>query len=303
MLNLTLATSQAPADLKEAVKRLIAFFDLFEYPLSIWEIYYYLDKKYEILEIQEALRSSSSEVIEENNGFYFLHGRQNILVTRQARHNYAQRKIKIARRFGAAFNKLPFVKAVAVANSLGGYNLRDGSDIDFFIITAANRVWLSRLFCAGLAKLLNSRPTAKNKKDKICLSFYLAEDSLDLSVFSLPSADPYFFYWQRSLILLYNKDKTYERFLKINNLPGKHYEIGQTEPGNHSRLSGFVIRFWNHLERAARSWQMKIMPADLLEQSRRSSGVVLGDGVIKLYLSDRRLEFFKKYEEKLKLLA
>ncbi|MFA5753736.1 MAG: hypothetical protein WC905_00020 [Patescibacteria group bacterium] len=287
-------------DLEKAISRLIAFFDLFEYPLTPWEVWHYLDERFRLSDIMAALdrlagsgATAQEAAIGHQAGFYFLRGREKTITTRQQRHNYSQRKINIAKRFGRLFSWLPAVKVVAVANSLGGYNLRDGSDIDFFIITAAGRIWLSRLFCTGLAKILNRRPTARHKRDRICLSFYLADDHLALSELALPGFDPYFHYWQRSLIVLYNKDRKYQAFLAANRLPG-----GQAAKA--VKNSGHLA---NHWEKMAKRWQLKIMPVALLSQNGGTGGVVLGDSIIKLYLSDRRLEFSKKYEEKIQVLA
>jgi hypothetical protein len=282
-------------DLVKAIKRLIAFFDLFEYPLSPLEMWHYLDQRFSLGEIMIALEQLPPTITQEN-GFYFLTGRQETLKTRQQRYNYSQRKLRIAKRFSRLFILFPFVKAVTIANSLGAYNLRDGSDIDFFIITAPRRAWLSRLFCAGLAKLFNRRPSAGNKKDKLCLSFYVDAEHLNMSRLHLPVFDPYFFYWQRSLVLLYNKDKHYQKFLAANALLPNLTEVKTAQPKKLTRLG-------DYLEKMVKQWQLKIMPVNLLSQSQIGEGVVLEEGIIKLYLLDRRQEFLKKYEEKIESLA
>jgi len=298
MLNIEATSDFSSAEeLKKAILRLVAFFDLFEYPLTPLEIRHYLDNKVAISRLSLALDELSASAgairLDSSDGFYFLPGREETITTRRKRHNYSQRKIKIAKKIGYFFNLLPSVKMIAVANSLGGYNLRDGSDIDFFIITSARRVWLSRLFCAGLAKILNRRPTAKHKRDRICLSFYAASDYLDFSNLNLPGFDPYFYYWQRSLIVLYNKEEKYQEFLAANGLPGGKL-------GTETKKSFF---FGDYLEKVVKNWQLRIMPAPLSSQNGQDSGVMLNDGIIKLYLLDRRREFLKKYEEKIRPLS
>jgi hypothetical protein len=170
--------------------------------------------------------------------------------------------------------------------------LRDESDIDLFIITAPGRIWLVRFFCVGLSKLLNRRPTAKNKRDKICLSFYISTNHLNLDDLRLPGGDPYFHYWLRGLVLLYNKKRTYEQFLAANNLQPSEASVPK-EPKN---------IFGDYLERLVKRWQLKIMPTVLKEQMNRSSGVVVSDAVLKLYAVDRRAEFLKKFNYKMHAL-
>jgi len=280
-------------DLDKAIIKMITFFDLFAYPLTAYEIYSYLDKRSPLFKILHIL--PELKLIEQKNGFYFLTGREEIITTRQTRHNYSVRKLKIARRFSRLFSLLPFVKVVALANSLGQHNLRDGSDIDFFIITAPRRIWLSRLYCTGLAKLLHRRPTAKTKKDKLCLSFYLAEDHLNLADLKLAGGDPYFEYWQRSLVLLYNKKRTYEDFLAAN-------QSVPFPPTTTAKINSPRKFCGNFLEEISRRLQLTIMAPELKGKINQNSGVVINDSVLKLYLIDRRQEFLIKYEKKLQQL-
>jgi hypothetical protein len=288
---------QSDNSLIRAIIEVIAFFDLFEYPLTAYEIGANLQPPRKLVEVMRSLdqeinghpTSTASAVIGQQNGFYFLRGREATVTTRQQRHNYSCRKIAIARRFSRAFSWCPFVRVIAVANSIGSHNLRDGSDIDFFIITAARRLWLSRLYCAGLAKLLNSRPTTQTKQDKICLSFYISTEHLNLQDLQLPGRDPYFDYWRRGLVVLYNQDKTYEQFLAANRL--RDFAAAAASPVRAPKSSR-----WEGL---AKHWQLKIMPPVLRAAMNNSDGVVVNDAVLKLYQRDRRREFLEKYGNRL----
>lgn len=294
MLNSGLKTEN---EIKEATTRVIVFFDLFDYPLTAYEIWKYLDKDAPLQEIVNILDNLvAAKKINQENGFFFLLGREEIIITRSLRHNYSLRKIKIARRFTRVFSVFPFVKSVILANSIGQNNMRDGSDIDFLIITAPRRLWLTRLFCTGIAKLANSRPTEKNKRDKICLSFYLSAEKMDLTEFQLPAGDPYFFYWLRSFVLLYNKKRTYEKFLSANRLASDNQnELNQAAETEFLPGSGFL----NYLEKLAAGLQRVIMSEPLKKAINNSDGVVVNDKVLKLYLHDRRREYAEKYGNRL----
>ncbi len=274
---------------KEAITCVVVFFDLFDYPPTAYEVYEYLDKKYPLPEIITALTACAQ--LEIKNGFYFLRGRSEIIAIRQKKHNYSQRKIKIARRFSRLLCCLPFIKVIALSNSIGQFNLRDASDIDFFIISSPRRLWLTRLICATLAKILNKRPTPKNKKDKICLSFYITRENLNLDNLQLKAGDPYFFFWLRSLILLYNKEGVYEEFLEANRLAPLKMKPLTATPNN------FILNF---LERLAKNFQFIIMSSALKQAMNNSVGVFVSDKVLKLYLRDKRQEYAEKYGNKLR---
>ncbi|MFA6994870.1 MAG: hypothetical protein WC249_00460 [Patescibacteria group bacterium] len=286
-----------------AIISVVAFFDMFEYPLTAYEIWENLDKSIELEKIYKILEPVTNNfifsdgqnnnayrlIIQQKNGFYFLNGRAEIVVTRQKRYNYFCRKVKIARRFTYLFSFFPFVRVVALANIIGAYNLHDGSDIDFFIITEPRRIWLSRLYCTGLAKILNSRPNIRTKKDKICLSFYLTQDYSNLTNLRLSGEDPYFDYWRRGLVLLYNKNKSYEHFLNNNSAAIDLKTIYPVVKKN--------CLDW--LERQAKAWQLKIMPPILKAAINNSAGVVVNDQVLKFYQHDRRREYAQKYGNKI----
>ncbi len=276
-----------------AVLEPVIFLDIFDYPPTAYEINYYLDDKFSLPQIFSILDELNSQgIIQESQGFYFLPGRREVIDIRQARYNYSCAKLKIARRFSRLFSWFPGVIAVAAANFIGRHNLRSGSDIDFFIITKPGKIWLSRLCCAGLAKILNRRPTSRKKKDKICLSFYIAADNLNISALALPTGDPYFYYWQRGLVPLYNYRHTWEKFLQANSLArfpniNNEISINQNSPVKMSRG-----------EKLAKWLQLKIMAPALLAARENSDGVVITDSILKLYLGDRRQQFASIFKDK-----
>lgn len=293
----------------KTILEIIAFFDIFDYPLTFMEISDYLGNQEIKTEIwQELDELTTRRQIQNVEGFYCLPDRSEIITIRKKRFNYANRKLKIARRFTKWLKIWPFVKLVAVSNSLGDRNLRQESDIDFFIIASPGRLWLTRFLAAGLAKLIGQRPTARNKQDKICLSFYLSSSQLNLESLKLPGGDPYFDYWLRNLLIIYDRGGWEEKFLIANGLREnivKKLENSEVA----SVLSGEYLFEKNKqekktllgdiLEKILHHFQLWIMSPSLKAASNNSAGVVINDGVLKLYLQDRRAEFLEKYNQKI----
>jgi hypothetical protein len=58
--------------------------------------------------------------------------------------------IEYINKYSRLYRALPFVKAIYICNSITFNSLRKDSDIDLFIITKANRLWLDRFFSAVL---------------------------------------------------------------------------------------------------------------------------------------------------------
>jgi len=239
----------------------IAFFDMFDYPLTFNEIWLYLSVKGELSEVIMALEEWSESVISTSegeekslkgesgkykgflptvemtskNGFYFLAGRGAIVEERLRRYNFTGRKFKRAILVSKIFKFIPWIRMIAVGNLMGGHNLKDSSDIDFFIVAENKRIWLVRFFCAGLAKFLGLRPQAGNSRDKICLSFYASDRAMELNGLMLnvfPNAalkgfladarndnakeDIYFIHWLAGLTPIYDQGGVYEKLISAN---------------------------------------------------------------------------------------
>ncbi len=291
--------------LSESIAKVIVFFDLFDYPLSSYEIWQYLDISADLSEIKDILDAGISG-IESENGFYFLVSRREIILERQRRYHFSANKFRLANRAVKLFRLIPYVEMVAVSNIIGSHNLRDGSDIDLFIVTSPRRLWLTRLFCAGVAKILGWRPTRETKRNRICLSFYASSNALDLSALRLGEEDIYFNYWLAGLVPIYDQNQIYHHLIEENgwlqrSLPNWQENKVLLGVSNHWHLSHFRLfsGLFDRLEKKTMAWQLKIMPPALKSLVNVDTRVRADERIIKLYLVDRRREFLDKFSLRL----
>ncbi|MCK4539799.1 hypothetical protein KAU09_01450 [Candidatus Parcubacteria bacterium] len=298
-------------NLKEAILKAIAFFDMFDYPLTPFEIWTFCGIKCELNEILEALNDNSLP-LKAKYGFYFLSSRSEIVDIRQRRYNYANRKFKRALKIARLFKLIPWIKMIAVGNSIGANNLRNGSDIDFFIITEAKRIWVTRWFCVGIAKFLNLRPQPLKKRDTICLSFYITADNLELKKLMLPfnkTHDVYFMYWLANLVPIYSKDNAYLKLINVNAWLKEYLPNWRPFYSGHTRDAGppfsffyrdFIDMIIGGADSLLKKIQLRIMPDVLHRRMNVDTRVVVNDKILKLYVNDRREEFREKYVLKLR---
>jgi hypothetical protein len=293
--------------LKQAIVRTVAYFDMFDFSMTDFEIWQLLGEKCNFIEVKNILREISQ--IETKNGFYFLKSRESIIRIRLDRYNFTDRKFKRALRVANIYSFLPWVKMVSVSNIIGAHNLKDESDIDIFIIAEKGKIWLTRFFCAGIAKILGLRPSADNSRDKICLNFYISEEEMDLNKFMLDEKDVYFIYWLANLITIYDKDGTYKKFIQANGWL-RNYLPNWQEAKMVSRrfirvrknlflnfLFNFIFGFFEDLFKKI---QMRKLPVGLKEIMNIDTRVVISDKVLKLHIKDRREEYRKKWEKKIR---
>lgn len=302
---------------------MIAFFDLFDYALTDLEIWRMLNIKCELSQVVRELENRRQ--IESKNGFYFLAGRTENIRTRLSRYNFTDRKFKRARLVSKIFKFIPWLKMIAFGNLLGAHNLKDDSDLDFFIVAEDKRVWLTRFFCAGMAKLLGLRPRANDSRDKICLSFYASERAMNLNGLMLKNPpyppllkgvdnvdDIYFIYWLAGLTPLYDTGGVYQELIKANqwlldSLPNWR----PIESAGRRRVKPLRAEFYHDLmdlllgglELQFKAWQLKLLPPRLKNLMNQDSRVVVNDKIIKLHANDRRSEYREKYYAKINELS
>ena len=304
---------QRKSEIREAVAKTIAFFDIFDYPLTEFELWRYAGIKCRLSEVREALQDRnilSAGFSREQNGFYYLSGRERIIASRNARYNFANGKFKRARLMVRLFAFVPWIKMVAVSNLIGANNLKKKSDIDLLIITEAKRVWITRLFCVVIVMALNLRPRPERTENTICMNFYLSLEDLNIEKFRLDRDDIYYNYWLAGLMPVYEREDTYRKFIAANgwireklpnwqsNTPVWKAETAAQLPDLYNET---VDLLFGGLDQRVKKIQLMILPERLRKNMNRDTRIVINDRVLKLYANDRREEYRQLYNSRLKV--
>lgn len=201
--------------LQEAIIKTLSYGEVFAFPMTSYEIWKFLihphraSKKLVEQELSLLLRK---KIIHKEDAFYFLSSRQ-LVVSRRLRKKMNQEKLKKAKRVAFLLSLIPCIRLIGLSGSLSVNNACDADDIDFFIITQKNSLWISRflttvvLFCVGQKRTRG----AKDVKDKVCLNMFLSETQLVSSQKNL-----YIAHEIAQLRVLVDKNKAYEQFLTEN---------------------------------------------------------------------------------------
>lgn len=153
----------------------ILYFSIFRYPLKIEEIHSYTNYE-SILDTEKELQHLIEEKILIKVDDFYVYGSDLDSVIKRLRGNmYAGRALRIAQKKAKFISKFPFVKAVGVSGSLSKGYYDNGSDIDFFVITEPNKLWLCRTILMLYKKifLLNSRQF-------FCINYFISMSQMEI---------------------------------------------------------------------------------------------------------------------------
>ncbi len=110
---------------------------------------------------------------------------------------------------------VPFIKLVAVCNYSALEIADEHSDIDLLVVTKSGRIFLAKIFLTVLLHLLRVRRHGRHIAGRFCLSFYIAEDSLNLEDVLIEN-DVYMVYWMLALRPVYGDGQVWRGMWDAN---------------------------------------------------------------------------------------
>jgi len=224
------------SDARKNILTTLAYFDLFNYPLTMEEVYFFLPVKLNYEEFEQALLGLAVDrLIFRFNHFYTLKNDYFLVERREKGNAKAADLIAIARKVGDLLIRFPYVRGVAISGSLSKNFADDDSDIDLFIITAKNRLWIARTIMHCFKKLT----FLIKKQDYFCMNYYIDEDDLLIHEKNIYTATEV-----ATLMPLYG-DTVFEQFYTVNAwtrsfLPNKCLRLATAKPVRRSFLKKLV---------------------------------------------------------------
>jgi hypothetical protein len=157
------------------ILKTIAYFDMFRYPVTATEIRLFSGNTTTAEEIETVLASLTlSKQLFKLDEFYALVPDRSLIERRRKGNERAACLLDIAYRVGRLLYKFPFVNGVGVSGSLSKNYADENADIDFFIITQPNRLWIARTLLHCLKKL----SFLMGKQHWYCMNYFIDEDAL-----------------------------------------------------------------------------------------------------------------------------
>lgn len=140
-----------------------------------------------LLPVSEARRLYGAEIVSQFraryrkfSGFRGYLGRISPVETRKRR-RISNSKLLLAKRLLKKISWTPWIKYIGVSGSVGFMTANEGDDIDVFIVSAAGRLWLTRLLDSVILGLPGQKRRVGGKKvtNKLCINYYVSEERLE----------------------------------------------------------------------------------------------------------------------------
>ena len=214
-----------PDQLRKDILMTIAYYDVLDYPVTVFEIWKYLsnskqEEAPESVSLAEVVKGISDErlkrLVESRAGFFFLKGRSDLVGQRIRRQKISQGKLKKLMRAASILRLVPFVRMIAITGRLAMKNAEPQSDLDILVVLKAGKIFTGRTLVTILVHLLGMRRYGKKVADRICLNYFITTRSLEISMKDMFAASEYFF------IFPIFGFKTFRKFQKHNAWIGMH---------------------------------------------------------------------------------
>ena len=193
--------------ISQDILKTLVYFDYFDYPLSGEDICSFAGKRYLQPQVNETLeRLVADKIIFKLEEFYSLQNRLVLAEKRKRGWVMAERQLAIATRIARLLIRFPYVETVAVSGSLSKHFADDQSDIDFFIITKADRLWIART----LMHLFKKCMYICGKQHWFCMNYYVDEFGLEIPEKNIFTA------MEIVTLLPMEGDNCYQRFMDAN---------------------------------------------------------------------------------------
>lgn len=232
--------------LESSILKVLAYFDLFNYPVSGEEIFFFLDSRTAPSALPAVLGSLVAEKrIYRHDGLFSLRDDRSLVTKRLTGNVRAGILLSIAAKNARFLFQFPFVRGIGVSGSLSKNYADENADIDYFVITHTGRLWIART----LMHLYKKLTFLTGRQHRYCMNYYIDEKAIEIeeknefTAIELVTLKP--FCGNGTIDKLFSANDWALAYYP-NSTPGKgnHTSMtGQTTPGTFKGIPG--IRFHN----------------------------------------------------------
>lgn len=157
--------------------KVLVYFDLFQYPLKMEEIKrFFATNNVSFESLETAIKELERlDFVYHLNGFYTLHNQPELVERRLLGNERAKEMMKKVPFYSRLIASFPFVRCISLSGSLSKNYVEEDGDIDYFIITEVNRLWLCRTLLVLFKKIF-----LFNSHKYFCVNYFIDQIHLEI---------------------------------------------------------------------------------------------------------------------------
>ncbi len=167
---------EAKKPLHRGILATVLYYDIWEHPLSLDELYAFLPCEAGTFEEfrEFVCREGPGPHVRERDGLFYLASRSHEIVPRRKRKEVlARKRWKMALLAAHVIKRFPFVRGLFVSGDLSKNISSPESDIDFVVITLPGRLWIARTLLMLFKKIV-----LLDSKKYFCLNTFSSVDGM-----------------------------------------------------------------------------------------------------------------------------
>lgn len=294
----------------------IVYYDVLDYPLTIFEMEKYLmraevknpsaEEKFDLAGIMSILEGKElKNLIEEYRGFYFLPNRQDLVAQRIQRNKISEKKIKIALKVIRCLRFVPFIRMAAITGRLAMKNAEEKSDLDLLIVIKKDKLFTGRFLVTALVHLMGQRRYAEKITNRICLNHFITDEFIT-AVQSLFSANEYSFL----LPVFGNLSEFYAKNSWIKEFKPNFYQDEESAKSIKDNIFSKLVRNffekildWKFIEDILSKWQKEKIRKNP-KTSQKGSVIICQETELAFWpnFENQETKIFEKFSQKLEAL-
>jgi hypothetical protein len=218
------------SSLAQSVVHVLLYRELFQYPLTSSEIHSRINQPATPQQLDDTLNDlvQHGMIYLLDNKYYATANQPDWVPRRQKGNQLTQQYLEIAERKTRLIASFPFVRGVMLSGSLSKQYIDHDGDIDYFILTEPNRLWIARTLLIVFKKIF-----LFNSHKYFCINYLIDTDHLiieDQNIFTATEVV--------SLIPTYNYT-LYTSFLQANNWTKAYYPYFPLQASEHTRTEAY----------------------------------------------------------------
>ena len=156
----------------------LRYFGIFKYPLTAEEVHRFNLAPSDFELVKSALENLvKNGTINRIERFYLHENKKEWIEERNKGNQRAYKVLAKSGKYVSIIARFPFVRGIAISGSLSKFYASEKTDIDYFIITDSNRLWIARTLLHVFKKLT----FITGHQHYFCMNYFVDTDALEIT--------------------------------------------------------------------------------------------------------------------------